>query len=143
MHIKSERIKELREKYGLTLKEVASRLDISEASASRYERNEVQRVSPKIIYGYSQLFHVPVNELYENPETEWVPAFTGAGMMDPRVQGFISYLEEKAAEEEAQTFSHREMRLIEYYRLANEKTRIMVDMMLDMPGEEKKEGSDG
>ena len=99
MIINSEEIKNLRIKNGLTLKDVAVRLDVTEGTVSRYESGQIKRVSPKVMLGYSKLFQVPISYLYENAETEWVAALEEAGLRDPRVAGFIEYLEEQAQKE--------------------------------------------
>ena len=83
MIINSEEIKRLRIKNGLTLKDVAIRLGVSEGTVSRYESNQIKKVSPNVMLGYSKLFRVPITALYENAETEWVTALEEAGL-----QGF-------------------------------------------------------
>ena len=71
MRINSEEIKRLRIEHGLTLKDVAVRIGVSEATVSRYENETVRKVSPSVMLGYSKLFNVPINALYENAQTEW------------------------------------------------------------------------
>jgi len=135
MKINSEKIKYLREKNGLSLKDVAIRIGCSEATVSRYENEQVQRVSPSIMLGYSRLFQVPISELYENPQTEWVTAMEEAGLRDPRVAGFIQYLEEQAQKEStgAIHLTDEEARLILAYRGADPRTRQIVDFTLLSP----------
>ena len=135
MKINSEKIKYLREKNGLSLKDVAIRIGCSEATVSRYENEQVQRVSPSIMLGYSRLFQVPISELYENPQTEWVAAMEEAGLRDPRVAGFIQYLEEQAQKEstDAIHLTDEEARLILAYREADPRTRQIVDFTLLSP----------
>ena len=95
MKINTEAIRQLRIQNGLTQNDVAVRLGVSEATVSRYESGQINKVSPKVLLGYSKLFHVSINSLYENAETEWVNALEEAGMHDPRVAGFIEYLGSK------------------------------------------------
>lgn len=135
MKINSEEIKRLRVEHGLTLKDVAARLDSSEATISRYESGAIQRVSPKVILGYSKLFNVPIPDLYENAQTEWVTAMQEAGLRDPRVAGFIEYLEEQAQKENADDLemTQKEIDLLKAYRQADEKTRKIVEFSLMAP----------
>ena len=134
MLIKSEELKNLRISKGLTLKDVAIRLKTTEATISRYESGQIKRVSPTLILGYSKLFNVPINALYENAETEWVAALQEAGLRDPRVAGFIEYLEEQAQKEESEKpFSAEEMELVNAYREADAKTKQIVALALNIP----------
>lgn len=135
MKINSEKIKELRTQHGLTLKDVAARLDSSEATISRYESGAIQRVSPKVILGYSKLFNVPIPDLYENAQTEWVTAMQEAGLRDPRVAGFIEYLEEQAQKETADDLemTQKEIELLKAYRRADERTQRIVEFTLTAP----------
>ena len=134
MLINSEEIKNLRIKNGLTQQDVAVRLGVSEGTISRYESNQIKRVSPQVMLGYSKLFRVPINSLYENPETEWVTALEEAGLKDPRVAGFIEYLEEQAQKEETEKpFSAEEMELLNAYREADAKTKQIVALALNVP----------
>ena len=133
MLINGEKLKSLREEYELTMKDVATRLGITEGTVSRYESGQIKRVSPRIIMGYSELFHVPANQLYQNPETEWLSAFSGPGMYDPRVKGFIEYLEEQAQKEnEDHVYSDFDMELIVRYRAADERTKSLVAYALGL-----------
>lgn len=135
MKIDSEKIKELRVSHGLTLKDVAARLDSSEATISRYESGQIQKVSPKVILGYSKLFNVPITDIYENAQTEWVSALQEAGLRDPRVAGFIEYLEEQAQKESTEEIqlSDQEIQLILAYREADTRTKQIVDFTLLSP----------
>ena len=134
MLINSEEIKNLRIKNGLTQQDVAVRLGVSEGTISRYESNQIKRVSPQVMLGYSKLFRVPINSLYENLETEWVTALEEAGLKDPRVAGFIEYLEEQAQKEETEKpFSAEEMELLNAYREADAKTKQIVALALNVP----------
>lgn len=140
MKINGEDLKQMRIERGLTLKDVAARLDISEATISRYETGQIKRVSPKVILGYSKLFHVPINALYENAETEWVTAMQEAGLRDPRVAGFIDYLEEQAQKEtsDEMQLTPKEIELVNAYRVANERERRAAEYILgivDLPKE--------
>lgn len=132
MVINNEEIKKLRISKGLTLKDVAIRLDVSEGTVSRYESGEIKRVSPKVMLGYSKLFNVPIRALYENAETEWVTALEEAGLRDPRVAGFIEYLEEKAKEENESEFSEEEVELINAYRKADLNVKQGVAVLLNI-----------
>ena len=132
MIINSEEIKNLRIKNGLTQQDVAIRLGVSEGTISRYESGQIQRISPKVMLGYSKLFRVPINSLYENAETEWVTALEEAGLRDPRVAGFIEYLEEQAqkdAIEDIKLDSH-EIEIVNAYRKADEQTKRIIDFSL-------------
>lgn len=134
MKINSEVIKDLRIESGLSLQDVAARLGVSEGTISRYENNKIQRVSPKVLAGYSRLFKVPITALYENPETEWVSALEEAGLRDPRVAGFIEYLEEQAQKEsEGISLSSEEYDIIAAYRSADSHTRKLVMYALGVP----------
>ena len=138
MIIKHDELKELRIRNGLTLKDVAARLGVSEGTVSRYESGEIKRVSPSVLLGYSKLFNVPIRYLYENPDTEWVTALEEAGLRDPRVAGFIEYLEEQAQKEsEGISLSSEEYDIISAYRSADSHTRKLVLYALGVPcGEE-------
>lgn len=135
MIINNEQIKNLRIQNGLTLKDVAIRLNVSEGTVSRYESGQIKRVSPNVILGYSKLFNVPIGMLYENPKTEWVEALEEAGLQDPRVAGFIEYLEEKAQKDSTEeiNLSDKETALILAYRNADKRTQQIVDFTLNAP----------
>ena len=135
MIINNEQIKNLRIQNGLTLKDVAVRLNVSEGTVSRYESGQIKRVSPNVMLGYSKLFNVPIGLLYENPKTEWVEALEEAGLQDPRVAGFIEYLEEKAQKDNAEEISltQEEIKLILSYRNADPKTKQIVEFALNTP----------
>lgn len=144
MIINNEEIKRLRISKGLTLKDVAIRLDVSEGTVSRYESGEIKRVSPKVMLGYSKLFNVPIRALYENAATEWVTALEEAGLQDPRVAGFIEYLEEQAQKEtkDSMNLTPIEVELTNAYRNADDKTKHMVAYMLGVESIlDKKEGN--
>lgn len=131
MIIKSDEIKRLRTECGLTQNDVAVRLGISEATVSRYESGQIKKVSPSVLLGLSKLFRVPLTALYENAETEWVAALQEAGLHDPRVAGFIEYLEEQAQKENCEiVLSHHEEELVISYRKADPKTRHLVEFAL-------------
>ena len=133
MVINSEEIKRLRTSKGLTLKDVATRLDVSEGTVSRYESGEIKRVSPKVMLGYSKLFNVPIRYLYENAETEWVTALEEAGLHDPRVAGFIEYLEEQAQKEAIETqCTEEEINLLNAWRKVDAKTKSLVALALNL-----------
>lgn len=138
MKIKHEILKKLRQEKGLTQNDVAVRLGITEATVSRYESGQIQRVSPSVLLNYSKLLKVPITTLYENPETEWVTALEEAGLRDPRVAGFIEYLEEQAQKEsEGISLSSEEYDIIAAYRCADAHTRKLVLYALGVPcGEE-------
>ena len=135
MKINGDEIKRLRIEHGLSLKDVAIRLNISEPTASRYENGQVKRVSPNVMLGYSRLFNVPIGLLYENAQTEWVSALEEAGLRDPRVAGFIEYLEEKAQKDSTEeiNLSDKETALILAYRNADKRTQQIVDFTLNAP----------
>lgn len=128
MKIKNDILKQLRIEHGLTQGDVATRLGITEATVSRYESGQIQRVSPNILLGYSKLLKVPITALYENPETEWVTALEEAGLQDPRVAGFIEYLEEQAQKDNNDDIrlSNTEVEIIQAYRKSNEQIRRIV-----------------
>lgn len=132
MIINNDEIKRLRISKGLTLKDVAVRLKVTEATISRYESGQIKRISPKVMLGYAKLFNVPINSLYENAEIEWVNALEEAGLHDPRVAGFIEYLEEQAQKEavELNDLSPKESELIQKYRAADDKIKNIVDPAL-------------
>lgn len=126
--INSEEMKRLRIKHGLTQADVAARLKIAEATVSRYEAGVIKKASPAVLIGYSQLFDVPISSLYENARTEWVTALEEAGLQDPRVAGFIEYLEEQAQKEtkDSMKLTSIEIELTNAYRKADERTKRMV-----------------
>lgn len=134
MKIKNNILKQLRIEHGLTQGDVATRLGITEATVSRYESGQIQRVSPNILLGYSKLLKVPITALYENPETEWVTALEEAGLQDPRVAGFIEYLEEQAQKDAADDIklTQSEIGLITAYRNADDKTKNIVNFALNL-----------
>ena len=132
MKINHQAIRSLRIKKGLTLKDVAVRLNVTEGTVSRYESGQIQRVSPKVMLGYSKLFDVPINYLYENAETEWVKALDEAGLHDPRVAGFIEYLEEQAKKEAVDSLEldENEINVALAYRAADEQAKRIVRFTL-------------
>ena len=132
MKINHQAIRNLRIKKGLTLKDVAVRLNVTEGTVSRYESGQIQRVSPKVMLGYSKLFDVPINYLYENAETEWVKALEEAGLHDPRVAGFIEYLEEQAKKEAVDSLEldENEINVALAYRAADEQAKRIVRFTL-------------
>lgn len=141
MKIHGDQLKELRKAHGMTMAEVAEKLGVTEGTISRYENGQIKRVSPSVITGYSKLFHVPATDLYENPETEWLAAFSGGGMYDSRVRGFIEYLEEQAAKEsEMCELTRKEIDVIDAYRSADERTRRLVDYALGIASLEDSDG---
>ena len=138
--INSEEMKRLRIKHGLTLKDVAARLKIAEATVSRYESGQIKKASPTVLIGYSKLFDVPINTLYENAHTEWVTALEEAGLQDPRVAGFIEYLEEQAQKDSGDiVLTQEETNLVILYRKADSKTRHLVEYALGFAQEDKTE----
>lgn len=142
--INSEEMKRLRIQHGLTQGDVAARLKIAEATVSRYEAGIIKKASPAVLIGYSQLFNVPISSLYENARTEWVTALEEAGLQDPRVAGFIEYLEEQALKEtkDSMNLTPIEVELTNAYRNADEKTKHMVAYMLGVESIlDKKEGN--
>ena len=132
MKINHQAIRNLRIKKGLTLKDVAVRLNVTEGTVSRYESGQIQRVSPKVMLGYSKLFDVPINYLYENAETEWVKALEESGLHDPRVAGFIEYLEEQAKKEAVDSLelNENEINVALAYRAADEQAKRIVRFTL-------------
>lgn len=142
MVINNEEIKRLRISKGLTLKDVAVRLDVTEGTVSRYESGEIKRVSPKVMLGYSKLFNVPIRALYENAETEWVTALEEAGLHDPRVAGFIEYLEEQAQKEAKEEFdlTKFEIELVSAYRKSDDKTKHLVEYALGIVNDVQEQG---
>lgn len=133
MRIDSKIIKELRKENGLRLSDVAAHLHVSEATVSRYESGEIRRASPSIITSYAKLFRVPINYICENMDDDWVEVLQEARLKDPRVAGFIQYLEEQAEKEiNSNSFvvSDEEKELIIAYREADEKTRNLVTYAL-------------
>ena len=143
MKINTEAIKQYRIHSGLTQNDVAIRLGVSEATISRYESGAIEKVSPKVMLGYAKLFHVPINTFYENAQTEWVTALEEAGLQDPRVAGFIEYLEEQAQKEAKEAFdlSKFEIDLVSAYRKSDEKTKHLVTYALGIASDtQEKEG---
>ena len=130
--INSEEMKRLRIKHGLTQADVAARLKIAEATVSRYEAGVIKKASPAVLIGYSQLFDVPISSLYENARTEWVTALEEAGLQDPRVAGFLEYLEEQAQKEAKEDFNITkfEIDLVSAYRRSDDKTKHLVEYAL-------------
>jgi transcriptional regulator with XRE-family HTH domain len=126
--INSEEMKRLRIQHGLTQGDVAARLKIAEATVSRYEAGIIKKASPAVLIGYSQLFNVPISSLYENARTEWVSALEEAGLQDPRVAGFIEYLEEQAQKEAKEDIdlTKFEIEMVSAYRKSDEKTKHLV-----------------
>lgn len=133
MKIHGDHLKELRKAHGMTMAEVADKLGVTEGTISRYENGQIKKVSPNVITGYSRLFNVPATDLYENPEPEWLTAFSGGGMYDARVRGFIEYLEEQAQREsEMCELTQAEMDIVEAYRAADDHTRHLVEFALGL-----------
>lgn len=139
MKINTEAIKQYRIHSGLTQNDVAIRLGVSEATISRYESGAIEKVSPKVMLGYAKLFHVPINTFYENAQTEWVTALEEAGLQDPRVAGFLEYLEEQAQKEAKEDFdlTKFEIELVSAYRKSDEKTKHLVTYALGITDKEE------
>ena len=137
--INSEEMKRLRIQHGLTQGDVAARLKIAEATVSRYEAGIIKKASPAVLIGYSQLFNVPISSLYENARTEWVSALEEAGLQDPRVAGFIEYLEEQAQKEvkEDIDLTKFEIEMVSAYRKSDEKTKHLVMYALGITDKEE------
>lgn len=138
MKLNGDLLRELRENSGLTLKAAAARLNISEATLSRYECGLIQRPAPSVLIGCAKLYRVPINVLYDQPEPEWVSALQESGMKDPRVAGFLQYLNEQAEKEmnnDGLFVSEAEREFINAYRNADDKTKQLVDFALGLKGE--------
>ena len=133
MKLNGDLLRELRENSGLTLKAAALRLNVSEATLSRYECGQIQRPAPSVLIACAKLYRVPINVLYDQPEPEWVSALQESGMKDPRVAGFLQYLNEQAEKEmnsESFFLSDTEKEFIDAYRNADEKTRELIHFAL-------------
>ena len=144
MKIDSSVLKQLRIDNGMRLSDVAARLQISEATISRYESGQIQKVSPRILIGYSKLFRVPINFLCENSDSDWVDALQEAGLRDPRVKGFIEYLEEQAEREMNDiNLSNEELDIAVAYRNADERTRELVRYALKISQEISPDNKEG
>lgn len=133
MKLNGDLLRELRENSGLTLKAAALRLNVSEATLSRYECGQIQRPAPSVLIACAKLYRVPINVLYDQPEPEWVSALQESGMKDPRVAGFLQYLNEQAEKEmnsESFFLSDTEKEFIDAYRNADEKTRELIQFAL-------------
>lgn len=138
MKIDSKIIKELRKENGLRLSDVAARLHVSEATVSRYESGDILRASPSIITAYAKLFRVPINYICENMDSDWVEVLQGASLTDPRVAGFIQYLEEQAEKEmndDNFQISDEEKELVIEYRNMDPKTKQLVKIALGIGGD--------
>lgn len=142
MKINTEAIKQYRIHSGLTQNDVAIRLGVSEATISRYESGAIEKVSPKVMLGYAKLFHVPINTFYENAQTEWVTALEEAGLQDPRVAGFLEYLEEQAQKEAKEEFdlTKFEIELVSAYRKSDDKTKHLVEYALGIVNDVQEQG---
>lgn len=141
MKIDSKVIKELRKENGLRLSDVAARLRVSEATVSRYESGEIQRAAPTIINAYAKLFRVPVTYICENLDDDWVEVLQKGRLADPRVAGFIEYLDELAEREinsDNISLSDFEKQLVLAYRDADQKTKNIIAVTLDLKAEEPK-----
>lgn len=139
MKLNGDLLRELREDSGLTLKAAAIRLNISEATLSRYECGQIQRPAPSVLIGCSKLYRVPINVLYDQPEPEWVSALQESGLKDPRVAGFLQYLNEQAEKEmnnDNFTISESEKELVNAFRNADDKTRRLVTYALGLTRED-------
>ena len=142
MKINTEAIKQYRIQSGLTQNDVAIRLGVSEATISRYESGAIEKVSPKVMLGYAKLFHVPINTFYENAQTEWVTALEEAGLQDPRVAGFLEYLEEQAQKEAKEDFdlTKLEIEMVSAYRKSDDKTKHLVEYALGITNNVQEQG---
>ena len=135
MKIDSKVIRELRKDNGMRLSDVAARLHVSEATVSRYESGDIQRASPSIINAYAKIFRVPVTYICENLDEDWVEVLQKGRLADPRVAGFVEYLEEQAEREmnsDSFEVSKEEKDLIIAYRDADDKTKELVTFALGL-----------
>ena len=133
MKVNYDLLRQLRIDNGLSLKAAAARINISEATLSRYECGNIKRPAPDVLIACSKLYRVPLNVLYDEPEPEWVSALQEAGMKDPRVANFIQYLNEQAEKDmNSENFyaTDEEKDIIIAYREADEKTRSLVNLAL-------------
>lgn len=69
-----ERIRILRERSGLTAKELADRLDISPSTQSRIENGQDSRISVDLLLKYADYFHVTLDYLTGRTDIEEIPA---------------------------------------------------------------------
>jgi len=131
--VNGEVMRHVREDNGLSLKQTAQRLGVSDATLSRYECGLITRPDPDVLIGYSKIFRVPLTVFYEGTDPDWVTALQEDGLRDPRVAGYIDYLKEQAQKaSESVILSEQEADLIQAYRNADEKTRVIVNFALGL-----------
>lgn len=129
-------MRQIREDNGLSLKQTAQRLGVSDATLSRYECGLITRPDPDVLIGYSRIFRVPLTIFYEGTDPDWVTALQEDGLRDPRVAGYIDYLKEQARKSsETLQLSEIEADLVVAYRSADDKTREIVNFALGLKGE--------
>lgn len=134
--VNGDMMRRVREDNGLTLKQTAQRLKVSDATLSRYECNSIARPDPDVLIGYSRIFRMPVNVFYEGTDPDWVTALQEGGLHDPRVAGYIDYLKEQAQKStNTVQINEHEADLLAAYRSADEKTQQIVDFALGLKGE--------
>lgn len=108
----NERIKNLREREKMTLKEVADYLGVSEGTAQRYESNAIKNIPYEIIVKYARLF-------------DQSPCY---------IMGWDN--------DDINSLSHMEKRIIKSFREADAFTQGLVIRSLGLDEEFKKDNSE-
>lgn len=103
----NDRIKYMRKSYGYTLKEIAAKLGVTEATAQRYETDGIKNIPYEIIVRYSDIFSCS-------------PAY---------IMGWESG--------SPATLSDNELELVSKYRTAPESLRKAVRKLLDISEKEE------
>lgn len=113
--IRYERIKELREAHGYTLRHVAQRIGVTESTIQRHENGKgIRNIPFTAIVGYSRLYHVN-------------PAYLMGWTDDPRTQ--------EQVEKEAQYYSDPEILRIIEAREKDERYKELFDAILNLSPE--------
>lgn len=149
----AERIKQIMEEENLRQVDVIEKaqsycdkyhISLSKANLSMYLSGKSEPAQDKL-YLLSKVFGVSEAWLmgYDVPRKDsgdvvdvmpaWMAAFSGAGIYDDRVQGFIEYLKEQAQRRsEPCKLSQSESDLVEAYRAADDRTRYLVEFALGL-----------
>lgn len=151
----AERIKQIMEEENLRQVDVIEKaqsycdkyhISLSKANLSMYLSGKSEPAQDKLyllskVFGVSEAWLMGCDVPRKDPGDvvdvmpAWMAAFSGAGYLDPRVAGFLQYLNEQAEKEmnnDGFVVSEDEKEFINAYRNADEKTREIVTFALGL-----------
>lgn len=140
MSIVNERMKQLRSMSDTTLKDMAKKIGVSEATVQRYESGKIEKVPYKAIIEYSQTFKVNPNYIMgwiDNPHEAQLNVFD-LNDNDESLKAYAEYLrvntfETRINQEYVTTnvrLTNEEKMIIECYRKLTDSEKSMVKRMV-------------